>query len=207
MWVSRPSGAGQFRELMAERAATPVADAATTQSTQDARDEQNYTHALVIPRNQLAKDDFQFGFVFAPEPARAGRLVAVGTGTPFVNKVDQTGAMPTAFTQNAVNVIVRTFAMVAPDALRPDGVGIRLRSGVVAVVSYTGYGQELVIRKDGGATMSLPGGIATLFKMIDKEWLQGLRRREAGGGGEGAEGPSGTRQAAHTCTQTVDLSG
>ena len=82
------------REMMAERAAAPVADAETTQSTQDAKDEQNYARALVIPRNQLTMDDFQFGFVFAPVPARAGRLVAVGTGTPFVNVVDQTGAMP-----------------------------------------------------------------------------------------------------------------
>ena len=92
--------------------------------TQDEKDEKAYAGALVVPRAQLGAEEFQFGVVFSPVPPHKGRLVAVGTGGPFVNKLDAEGALPAAFTQTTVAVLARTFAIVVPDALRADGVGV-----------------------------------------------------------------------------------
>ncbi len=75
--------------------------------------------------------------IFEAPPCK-GRLVAVGTGGPFVNKLDAEGALPAAFTQTTVAVLARTFAIVVPDALRADGVGVRLRSGKVQIISIRG---------------------------------------------------------------------
>ncbi len=64
-----------------------------------------------------------------------------------------------------------------------------------------------MVRNDRGVTsMSLPGGLATLFTALDKEWLSGIRSQVAGAAAAaaGGAGPSGLQQRQRS-TQTMSL--
>ena len=192
--------------MAAEQAAAAGQAAVLPGLTPDELNMKTYLHALVVPRAWMADDDTPFGFVISPTPAAQGRVVVIGTGTPFANKMGADGQVPAgaALVRNQISVVHRTYCALQQGALVAEGAGLVLSSGRVHVLSVADGGATIVVRKEaGGAEFVLHGGMATLLRMVDRSWLLALLRQARGTAAAGQPGPSGGQRRLNG--QTLDM--
>ena len=158
-----------IQEMAAEQAAAAGPAAAAADLTQTELDMQTYVNALLVPRATMDRDDTTFGFALSLVPPVADKVVIVGTGTPFTNRLNAEGQLPQQLTRNMISVVSRAYRVLLGGALAADGTGLVLGSGRVHVLSVADNGLTVVVRKvAGGAEFAVPGGMATLLRMVDR---------------------------------------
>ena len=160
-----------------------------TDGNGNAGDGDEWLGALVVQVAALDASYNDFGVVprliVLPEKKQRSQLFVAGVTAGMHNvlpaSIMESWPANSAMKASRVPTIEKAFAIIKRDALSP-GRRVQLeRLGPAQVVEVTGNGAVVKVRTGEGTESTLhdlPGGLASLLRMLSEPWLKGLVARE-----------------------------